>query len=226
MTSHLRRVLITALLSFSAAALTACGVNEEPSPAALPEQTTDLAAEGAADRAAPITVEEASRPITAAEIEEVRRSKDFIATMEILSEDGESIKLEDGITSVHEASLNGVDISFTPLDASGRPSLRNLEVIYQRSDTAPPHFYFVSDTSSAPSAVPSAKPADAPISTLCLGGSWSSWSTSGGTCGYRWLCSRKKWNHDAWFEFQSRWKRCWNGTLVTQSRTHFAHCGC
>jgi hypothetical protein len=126
---------------------------------------------------------------------------------------------------MHEASLNGVDITFTPVDAEGRPSQRNLEVVYQRSDTAPPHFFFVTNESGAPSAVPTEKPADGP-SALCLGGTWSSWSTSGGYCGYRWLCSKRKWNHDAWYEYQSRSKRCWNGNVMTESRIHFAHCGC
>lgn len=215
----LRRIFALSWFAFSAAAtVAACDLNDEPSPAPAP------VAPAASLAQAPLA--EGDHPITAAELEEVRRAVDLAATTEILTEDGESMKLENGITSPHEGSLNGVDITFTPLDATGRPSQRNLEVVYQRSDTAPPHFYFVSNESGAPSLVPTEKPGDGPISSLCIGGNWSSWSTSGGYCGYRWLCSKKKWNHDAWFEYQSRSKRCWNGNMQYETRTHFAHCGC
>ncbi|MEZ4361508.1 MAG: hypothetical protein R3B48_15080 [Kofleriaceae bacterium] len=218
MTSQLRRLLIPTLLSFSTALLGACGV-EEPAQEAPPEQATVVA-----DSASTAALEE-NRPITPEEIEEVRNSADFAATMEILLEDGETITLESGITSMHEASLNGVDITFIPVDESGRPSQRTLEVVYQRSDTSPPHFYFVSNESGAPSATPTEKPSEAPISATCLGGIWTSWFTTWSYCGYRRKCGQK-FKYDAWFQYQRRSKRCWNGTTVTQTRHHFAHCGC
>jgi hypothetical protein len=223
MRSSLRHVFAISLFAFTAAAVSACDLSEEPTPSPAPIEPASLEVP-ASSAQGPLA--EGDRPISDAELEEVRRAEGLAATMEILTEDGESMKLESGITSVHEDSLNGVDITFTPLDAAGRPSQRNLQVVYQRSDTAPPHFYFVSNESGAPSQIPAAKPGDEPVSSLCIGGSWSNWSTSGGYCGYRWLCSKRKWNHDAWFEYQSRWKRCWNGNIKTESRTHFAHCGC
>lgn len=224
MTSQLRRIVALALFAIATATV-ACAVTDEPSPTSSPE-VTDPAELDPLGHSTFIPQATGSHPITPAELEEVRSSKDLANVLAILTEDGESLKLEAGVTTVHEDSLNGVDITFIPLDAAGRPSLRNLEVVYQRSDSLPPHFFFVSDESGAPSAVPTEKPADAPISTLCLGGTWTSWTTYGGYCGYRWLCSKKKWNHDAWFDQQKRSKRCWNGTVVVQYRDHFAHCGC
>lgn len=220
-----RHVLAAVLFATSALAA-ACGLaSEEETTAPIVEEPAPAEQAPAADVGISL---EGQRPISDAELAEVQRAAGLAATLEILTEDGETIKLESGITSMHEGSLNGVDITFTPLDASGRPSRKNLEVVYQRSDTLPAHFYFVTDGSEASTGVPPAldgKPDGGPTAQ-CLGGSWSNWSTYNTFCGYRWLCSRKKWDHWATFNQQVRSKRCWNGTLVVQYRDHYAHCGC
>jgi hypothetical protein len=224
-----RHAFALSLLTFAAAALSACAATEEePSPPAPSELVSPVAAPAVAT-VSQLPLAEGDRPISAAELDEVRRAVDFAATTEILTEDGETLKLETGITSAHEASLNGVDITFTPLDAAGLPSRKNLQVVYQRSDTLPPHFFFVTTDSAPPSLAaqkPTEKPGDGPISSLCIGGTWSSWSTYNTYCGYRWLCSKRKWNNLATFSQQQRQKRCWNGNMQYETRNHFEHCGC
>ena len=227
----IRSMMIANLLAV--VGLTIGCVGEEPLDEETDEDPASLAQPESASCAstapvAPLAVSQlplAAAPISDAELEEVRRAVDLAATTEILTEDGETLNLETGITSPHEGSLNGVDITFTPLDATGRPSLKNLEVVYQRSDTLPPHFYFVTNESAGSSALPTEKPGGGPTSFLCLG-SWSSWSTSSTSCGYRQLCSKKKWNHLATFSQQTRQKHCLNGNIRYETRTHFEHCGC
>ncbi len=220
------RHVLAAFLFATSAVAAACGLASDE--ATDPIATLEAAPAEEQAPAADVGISlEGQRPISDAELAEVQRAAGLPATLEILTEDGETIKLESGITSMHEGSLNGVDITFTPLDANGQPSRKNLEVVYQRSDTAPARFYFVTDSSVVSTGAPElgGKEEGGPTAQ-CLGGNWTSWSTYNTFCGYRWLCSKKKWDHWATFEQQVRSKRCWNGTLVVQYRDHYAHCGC
>jgi hypothetical protein len=159
------------LTLFALAAFAACVLSEESSPPvtrpAVPEQAASLA-----PAATPLV---GSHPITPAEMQEVRSDLGFAEATGILAEDGESIRIDAGVTSVYEDDPRSVDITFTPRDAAG---------------------------------------------------SWSSWTTTGYYCGYRWLCSKKKWNHDAWYRIEFRSRTCLGGGSQIQTRHVFEHCGC
>jgi hypothetical protein len=204
------------LTLFALAAFAACVLSEESSPPvtrpAVPEQAASLA-----PAATPLV---GSHPITPAEMQEVRSDLGFAEATGILAEDGESIRIDAGVTSVYEDDPRSVDITFTPRDAAGRPSLRNPELVYQRISGQRPRFYFVTNESGRSSVA-----GGAPTTQLCAG-SWSSWTTTGYYCGYRWLCSKKKWNHDAWYRIEFRSRTCLGGGSQIQTRHVFEHCGC
>jgi hypothetical protein len=219
---HRSRVI--AGLAIVVAALTSCAVHDDVVAPPAPSSADSSASAPPSAVASASVALGGTRPITDQELAEVRSAEGFAEATAILTEDGEHLRLEAGVTAVDEDDPTAVDITFTPLDADGAPSRKNLELVYQRGASQRPRFYFVTDESQTAAAKGTALPTG-PTTQLCIG-LWTSWVTTNYTCGYRWLCSKRRWNHQAWFKIEFRSRSCLGGGYQTQVRDVFQHCGC